>query len=72
MAEIEYARWNVEWLLDGWKWGKEKNVIRKISPYLVPWSELPDDVKEWDRETVRKKSFLLMQGWMFKERYNGK
>lgn len=54
MAEREHARWNVERLFDGWKWGKEKDVIKKLSPYLVPWSELPDDVKEWDRETVRK------------------
>ncbi len=45
---------------------------KTISPYLMPWSELPDDMKEWERETVRKKSFLLMQGWMFKESYNGK
>jgi ppGpp synthetase/RelA/SpoT-type nucleotidyltranferase len=53
MAEIEHARWNVERLLDGWKWGEERDVIKKTSPYLVPWSDLPDDVKEWDRETVR-------------------
>lgn len=54
MAEMEHARWNVERLLDGWKWGEERDVIKKTSPYLVPWSDLPDDVKEWDRETVRK------------------
>ena len=37
-----------------WKWGEERDVVKKTSPYLVPWSDLPDDVKEWDRETVRK------------------
>jgi hypothetical protein len=54
MSEMEHARWNVERLLDGWKFGSEKDVIKKISPYLVPWSELTDEVKEWDRETVCK------------------
>jgi len=54
MAEMEHARWNAERLLDGWKWGEKKDVIKKVSPYLVPWSQLPDDVKEWDRDTVRR------------------
>ena len=54
MAEKEHARWNVERLRDGWKWGETKDVINKVSPYIVSWAELPEDVKEWDRETVRK------------------
>ena len=54
LAKMEHARWNVERLLDGWKWGKTKDVAKKISPHLVPWNELPQDLKEWDRETVRK------------------
>ena len=54
MAEMEHARWNVERLLDGWKWGEKRDVINKVSPYLAPWAELPEDVKEWDRQTVSK------------------
>jgi len=54
MADMEHARWNAERLLDGWKWGEQKDVVKKISPYLVPWPALPDDVKEWDRDTVRR------------------
>jgi tetratricopeptide (TPR) repeat protein len=54
MAETEHGRWNVERLLDGWRWGPEKNVQKKISPYLVSWEELPDDIREYDRETVRE------------------
>lgn len=54
MAEIEHARWNVERLLDGWKWGEKRDIVKKTSPYLVGWSELSNDVKEWDRQTVRK------------------
>jgi hypothetical protein len=54
LAEMEHARWNVERLLDGWKWGAEKDVSRKLSPYLVSWAELPDDIRELDRQTVRR------------------
>lgn len=63
MAEMEHARWNVERLLDGWKWGEKKDVVKKINPYLVSWSELSEGVKEWDRETVRKiPDFLAKAG----------
>lgn len=61
MAEMEHARWNAERLLDGWKWGEKKDVAKKISPYLVSWQALPDDVKEWDRDTVRRIPEFLAQ-----------
>jgi ppGpp synthetase/RelA/SpoT-type nucleotidyltranferase/KaiC/GvpD/RAD55 family RecA-like ATPase len=54
MAEMEHARWSVERLLDGWKKGATKDVTKKITPYIVPWSELPDEIKEYDRDAVRK------------------
>lgn len=53
-AEMEHARWTAERLLDGWTWGEERDLLKKTSPYLVPWSALADDVKEWDRESVRR------------------
>ena len=31
----------------------EKDVEKKVSPYLVGWDELPENVKEWDWQTVR-------------------
>lgn len=53
MSEIEHARWNVERLLNGWRLG-ERDPEKKLSPYLVGWAVLPDDIREWDRETVRR------------------
>jgi hypothetical protein len=53
LAEMEHARWNVERLLGGWKLG-DKDITKKISPYLVPWSELPENVKECDRDAIRE------------------
>jgi hypothetical protein len=61
MAEMEHARWTIERLLDGWKQGKNRDVDNRINPYLVPWSELPEEAKEWDRETVCQIPELLAQ-----------
>jgi hypothetical protein len=54
MAEMEHARWNAERLRDGWEWSKERDVRKKTSPDLVPWSQLPEATRDWDRQTVRK------------------
>jgi hypothetical protein len=54
MAEMEHERWNSERRLDGWVHGEKRDVAKKISPYLVPWSSLPENVKEWDRQAMRE------------------
>jgi ppGpp synthetase/RelA/SpoT-type nucleotidyltranferase len=54
MSEMEHGRWVIERFRDGWRWGEERDVLKKVSPYIVPWSKLPEEVKEWDRQTVRK------------------
>ncbi len=59
MAELEHARWNIERLLDGWKYGEKKDVEKKISPYLVAWKDLPEDVKDWDRKAVENIPAIL-------------
>jgi hypothetical protein len=54
MARMEHGRWLVERLQDGWKWSAERDMLRKTTPYLVPWSQLPEPVREWDRQAVRQ------------------
>jgi len=61
MAEMEHTRWNSERLREGWKLGKRKDVTKRISPYLVTWAKLPEEVREWDREVVRRIPELLAQ-----------
>jgi len=53
LAEMEHERWVSERLLDGWVYGK-RDVEKRISPYLVPWNDLTDEVKEMDRQPVRE------------------
>lgn len=55
MAKIEHNLWMEERLKDGWKFAQGlKNPVKKKSPFLIPWSQLPEEEKEKDRDTVRK------------------
>jgi hypothetical protein len=53
LAEREHERWMNERLQDGWRYGPSKDVINKTSPYLVPYYELSDTMKDYDRNIVR-------------------
>jgi len=55
LAEMEHERWCDERRSMGWTLAPgKKDLVRKTSPYLVPWSKLPDEVKEYDRDDVRR------------------
>lgn len=53
LARMEHDRWWRERESGGWRFAPVKDVERKESPYLVPWEELPEDVRELDRNAVR-------------------
>ena len=61
MAEMEHERWIKERSSKGWKFGHTKNVEKKISPYLIPYRELTEEVKEYDRNPIRKIPVYLAQ-----------
>jgi ppGpp synthetase/RelA/SpoT-type nucleotidyltranferase len=58
MAEMEHGRWIVERLRDGWRLGPRDNA-KKLHDCLVPWSELPDHIKRYDRDAVRNFPSIL-------------
>jgi hypothetical protein len=59
LAELEHDRWTAERLADGWKLGETRDVLAKVSPYLVSWEELPEEVREWNLQPVRRIPQLL-------------
>ncbi|MBE0640224.1 MAG: hypothetical protein IH598_17050 [Bacteroidales bacterium] len=59
LAKLEHARWNAERLLDGWRFGKEKDLARKLNPCIVPWEELDDETRPYDYEPVNNIPMLL-------------
>ena len=52
LAEMEHERFVAERLRQGWSFGPDRDVKRKISPYLIPWEELPPDVQKYDYDTI--------------------
>ncbi len=53
MAALAHEHWMAERRRAGWRSGPQRDAERKITPYLIPYAELTEDVKEWDRQAVR-------------------
>lgn len=52
LGRLEHQRWTEERLAAGWKPGPRDSEAR-TTPYLVPWEELDEAVREIDRQFVR-------------------
>jgi voltage-gated potassium channel Kch len=53
LAAMEHERWVEERTAAGWRLG-ERREGERTSPYLVPWADLPEEAREWNREAVRE------------------
>jgi len=52
LAREEHDEWVTERLSNGWTHG-ERDAEKKRSPYLIPYTALPEDIKDYDRDAVR-------------------
>jgi hypothetical protein len=52
LAELEHDRFVRERLDDGWTLGPRKDLARRTDPTLVPWADLGDRIRQYDRDTV--------------------
>ena len=52
IAENVHENWSQSRIADGWTYGKERNDAKKTTPCLVPYNELSDSEKEYDRVTA--------------------
>ena len=59
LAKAEHDRWAACKRLAGWKSGKERNDTLQIHPDLVPWSELSETIRDYDRDPIRNLPKLL-------------
>ena len=50
MAENAHNVWMQARLRDGWRWGPERSDARRETPCLIPYDELPDSEKAYDRD----------------------
>lgn len=73
LARMEHNRWNAERWLAGWRLcepdiDKETRLAKKLSPYLVAYDGLPEDIKEYDRQHVRDMPQIFFAGGQVMER----
>ena len=52
LAKNTHDVWAQERMAQGWRFGPERNDSRKEHPSLVPYQELPEAEKAYDRNTA--------------------
>ena len=53
LAIFEHEEWCEEKLGTGWTYGEEKDIGNLVTPYLVPWDELTEEIKQYDVDPVK-------------------
>ena len=52
IAENVHENWSAGRIADGWTYGEKRDDAKKTTPCLVPYSELTETEKEYDRNTA--------------------
>lgn len=52
LAENIHEIWSYRRAQQGWKYGLERNDAKKENPNLVPYEELTEEEKDYDRNTA--------------------
>lgn len=55
-----HERWAANRIRDGWEYGPEYDGAQKKHPCLIPYEQLPEGEKEYDRSTARHTIQLLL------------
>ncbi len=61
LSRIEHNRWATQMILNGWKYGTVRDDKKKIHPDLIPYADLPEEVKQKNRDIILNIRNLLKQ-----------
>lgn len=61
IAENVHEVWAQGRIKEGWTYGPEKDGIKRTNPTLVPYDELPESEKEYDRNTALETLKLIVK-----------
>lgn len=68
MAKNVHEIWSETRIAQGWTYGPERNDAEKKHPCLVPYDELPEEEKVYDRNTsVETLKFIISRGFVIKK-----
>lgn len=60
IAENVHDVWAAARISQGWVYGEKRDDTKKETPCLVPYDELPDEEKEYDRSTALETLKLII------------
>ena len=61
IAENVHEVWSEGRISDGWTWGEVRDDAKRQTPCLVPYSELPEREKDFDRMTAMETLKLIIK-----------
>ncbi len=60
IAENVHENWSQSRINDGWTYGEKRDDQKKTTPCLVPYDELTEEEKEYDRKTALETLKLII------------
>lgn len=70
IAENVHENWSEGRLADGWVYGEIRNDEKKTTPCLVPYSELSEEEKNYDRKTaIQTLKLIVALGYRIEKDY---
>lgn len=64
LAESVHNTWTKGRMDEGWTYGTVRNDVEKQHPCLIPYSELPESEKAYDRQTaISTLKFIYKMGY---------
>lgn len=72
LAENVHELWAQKRLAEGWRYGTQRNDLKKLHPCLVPYNELPESEKAYDQETaIQTLKVVLALGYQIQKSRTG-
>ena len=61
LAENTHDVWAQSRISQGWRFGEQRDDAQKLHPCLIPYDELPDSEKQYDRDTALETLRLIVK-----------
>ena len=61
IAENVHNVWASGRIAEGWTYGKKKDAEKKTTPLLIPYAQLPENEKDFDRNTAYETLKLIVK-----------
>ena len=61
IAENVHDVWAAGRIAEGWTYGEKKDAEKKTTPLLIPYDELPESEKDYDRNTAFETLKLIVK-----------